>query len=145
MNLANINLETIFEKMKLIEKEVFIDTMTLNSVKFNGLIQTAKLVFGSNFSVRLKDKTTSTLFPEQIFDASKNYDGIKLFINSHEITFSFDDETNHWVVMTTTDPEYKKILINLIGLKKIAAQEKFEINLGSYLAVDLVNKLRKRA
>lgn len=143
MNLANINLETIFNNIELIGKEIFIDTMTLNSIKFNGLIQTARLVFGSNFKVKLGDKVQSTLFPEQIIDASRNYDNIRLFINSSEITFSFDDESNHWIVVTTTDPEYKTILSNLIGLKKIAAKEKFEINLGSYKVLQIANELRK--
>lgn len=143
MNLTNINLETIFENVKLIDKEIYRDSMTLNDVKFFGLIQTASLVFGSNFNVKIGEKITCNTFIEYIIKARKEFDSIKLIIDSGEITFGFDEESEHWIVMTTTTPNYKGIILNLLSLRKIAVKEKFEINLGSYKVMQVAIELRK--
>lgn len=147
MNLANINLQHIFEKLGTIIRESQHESLSLDCGRLLRLVKTAKCIFKDRLKVRIGKQWYTDITLETIIKARDSYDVIELcFDNLSDLinlTYGFDEELGYWICILKPTKDYQNIVLNLILTQKLAPITPFELNMGSFKVVELANNLRK--
>lgn len=146
MDLANINLQPIFNTIDAVKKQVHLESLLLDTEKFRKLISLAKQVFGDAFKIRVGEHWLEEVERAVIYKAKDRYDAIVLSFNLEgteaKITYTYDDESNCWLAIMRSCKQANSIVNDLILTEKLAPLIQFEINHASFKVVELANKIK---